>query len=93
MIYGRNYFNHRKNICFEAIQNGPNPTEYLKRYLSSSFYRLRSENHVKFTEECVMYTKKNVLVKKMFTNEQNLGLTLQAGVEKSVHIVERLFLW
>ena len=42
----------------------PNRTEYLNRGLSSNFRWLRSANHVKFTEKCVMCKGKHVLVKK-----------------------------
>ena len=41
----------------------------LNRGLSSNFCWLRSANHVKFTEECVMFMEEHVLIKqKMFTN-------------------------
>ena len=36
----------------------------LNKELSSNFYWPRSANPVKYTEECVMYTKKQHLVKK-----------------------------
>ena len=40
----------------------------LNKILSSNFWWLRNLNHVKFTEECVMYKQNHVLVKKkMFT--------------------------
>ena len=45
--------------------------------LSSKFYWLRSVNHVKFTEECMICTEKHVLVKNIFTNEVNMSLQLQ----------------
>ena len=39
-------------------------TRRWNRALSSNFWWLRSTNHVKFTEECVMNTEKHVLVKR-----------------------------
>ena len=49
----------------------------LNRSLSSNFWWLKRENHVKFTEECFMFTEKPVLVKKkMFTYGLNMGLLL-----------------
>ena len=41
------------------------------RGLSSKFWWLKSANHVKFTEECVMHMEKDVLIIKMFTNGLN----------------------
>ena len=41
-------------------QSAPN----LKRGLTSKFWLLRNENHVKFTDECVMCTEKHFLVKR-----------------------------
>ena len=46
------------------------------------------QSHMKFTEEWVMYMEKHVLVKKMFTNELNMGLPLWTWVKKTVHAVE-----
>ena len=60
----------------------------LNRGLSSNFWWLRSAHHEKFTEECVMHTEKHVLVKRMFTNEQNMGLPQLTWVEKTVHWME-----
>ena len=39
-------------------------TKGLYSGLSSNTWFQRSENHVKFTEECMMCTEKDVLVKK-----------------------------
>ena len=49
----------------------------LNRGLLSNFWWLRSANHVKFTEECMMFMEKYVLGTKMFTNGLNMGLPLQ----------------
>ena len=43
---------------------------------------------MKFTEECVMYTEKHVLVKKIFTKRLHMGFVQQAGVKKTVHRVK-----
>ena len=54
-------------ICFEAIQNVGNSNNVLQtwnRGPSSNFVLFRSANHVWFTEECVMYWQKQVLIKK-----------------------------
>ena len=53
--------------CFQVIQkNGLN--------LLSNYWCLRCANQVKFTDECIMYTEKYVLVKKMFTNGLDIDL-------------------
>ena len=49
--------------------------------LLSSFWWLKSANHLKFTGECVMCMEKHDLVKKMFTNGLNMSLSLQTQVE------------
>ena len=82
LVYRKDYSNPAK--MFWAFQND----NKLNRGLSSNFWELRSANHVKFTEEFVMYTEKHILVKKMFTNELNMGLLLWARVKKIVHGVE-----
>ena len=46
------------------------------------------QNIVQFTEECVMYMKKHVLVKKLFTNGLTIGFPLGTWVKKTVHGVE-----
>ena len=60
----------------------------MNRGLSSNFWWLRSANPVWFTKECVMCTEKHVLVKKILTNELNMGLPLQVWVKKIAHGVE-----
>ena len=50
----------------------------LNRGLSSTLWLLRSANHAKFIEECGMCIEKHVLVRKMFTNQLNMSLPLQA---------------
>ena len=57
----------------------------LNRSLSSNLLWLRSANHVKFTEECEMFTKKHVLIRKMFTNQLDMCLPLWVRVKKTVH--------
>ena len=73
-------FCKKANICFEVLQNKSAPG--LNRGLSSNFLWLRSADHVKFTEKCVICTVKQVLVKNkkknLFTNELNIGLLLWA---------------
>ena len=54
---------------------------------SSNFCWLRSVNHVKFTEECVMHVDKYILVK-MFTNGLNMSFPLRACVKMTVHGME-----
>ena len=46
----------------------------LNRGLSSNFWWMRSANHVKFTEECVMCEA--YFSKKMFIHGLNIGLPL-----------------
>ena len=43
---------------------------------------------MKFTEESVMCMEKHFLVEKLGSNGLNMGLHLQAGVEKTVHGVK-----
>ena len=50
---------------------------YLIHCWGQIFCWLRSANHVKFTEKCVMWTKKLILGKKKFTNGLNMGWPLQ----------------
>ena len=68
-----------KNTCFEAIQNCGKASSApgLNRGLPSNFCWLKSANHVKFIEECLMGVEKHVLVKKIFTDGLNMGLLLQ----------------
>ena len=42
----------------------------LNKSLPLHFWRLRIANYIKFTEECVMYTEKHVLVKQYFWVER-----------------------
>ena len=65
----------QKKACFGTIQNN---TPGMNRGLLSNFCYLSKMNHVKFTKECVMCTEKHILVKKMFTNGQNIDWPLQA---------------
>ena len=54
-------------MCFEPIQNGSkkkNVASGLNRGLSSNFWWLRRANYEKFTEECMLFIEKHVLVKK-----------------------------
>ena len=60
----------------------------LCRGLSSNFWLLRSTNHVKIAEECMMCTEKHIFVKKIFTNLLSTVLLLRAPTEKTVHGTE-----
>ena len=46
---------------------------------------LKSTNHVKLIEECVMCTDKHVLAKKLFIKELNMNLPQESKVEKRVY--------
>ena len=46
------------------------------RFEQRSVIKVRSANYVKFIEEYVMFIEKYVLVKTMFTNGLNMGLSL-----------------
>ena len=61
---------------FMAIQNGgkSESDQILNRNLSSNFCWLLSAKYMKFTEEFWVCTEKHVLIKKVFTNVQNIGL-------------------
>ena len=69
-----------QNNFFEAIQRS-SKSHRLNRGMSSNFWWLRSTNHMKFTDECMMCIEKHVLVKKMFTDEVNMSLLLWACKE------------
>ena len=59
-------------------------TEHFKvdsRSVMTFAWLLRSANHLKFTEDCVMCTEKLVLVKKMFTDGEKMNLPLKARAE------------
>ena len=51
-------------LCFEVIQNGSksNGAPGSNRSLTTNYWYLKSVNHVKLTEECVMYIEKHILV-------------------------------
>ena len=59
----------------------------LNRILSSNFWLLRSASYVKFSEECVIYMKRHVLIKKIIT--QGSDLLLWARVETTVTLRRR----
>ena len=63
----------------------------LKRSVSSNFWELKSANHVKFPEKCVMSMEKNVSVKKkkLFTNGLNMCCHCdEAQIKKTLYEVE-----
>ena len=69
LIYHKstNYLNHTKILIFRLFKTGANRSAPdFKRVPTSHFWWLKSANHVKFPEKCVM--EKHVLVKKIFTN-------------------------
>ena len=71
-----------KNICFETIQNEGTIQTVLQAWteMSSNFW-WRSENRVRFTEECVIGAEKHVLVQKVFTNGLIIVLPLWPSVK------------
>ena len=76
LVYGINYF----NLFKKAIQNGNKSIKRvpgLNRSLSSNFWLMRSANHVKLTEGCVMWTEKDVLIQKYL----QMGWTLVCHYE------------
>ena len=74
---------------FEIATNQSAPG--LNRGLSSKFRWLTSVNHMKFTEECVMYTeKKHFLIKKSL--QINMGLPLGTRVKKQSMETKHIFL-
>ena len=88
LVYSKN-FNFTRIFILRLFKMVANQIATgLNRSLSSNFGWLRSANHVKCTEECVMCTGKHVLVKKIFTNEQNMDLPLLLWVKKTVHVDE-----
>ena len=84
LLYCKNYSELAKIfILRQTIQNAPG----LNRGLPSNFWWLRSVNHMKSLEECVMYTENPILVQRIFTNRLNMRLA-QAWHEKAAHWVE-----
>ena len=65
-----------KNICFEAFQNDD------KSNKRGSTIEQRSVTNILAGEK----NKPDVLIKKMLTIRQNMGLLLGTGVEKTVHM-------
>ena len=76
-------FQFCQNISFKAIQNGNklHSAPGLNRGLSSNFWWLRCANHVKFTKECDVY-RETSFSQKIFTNELNMVLPLQAWIKR-----------
>ena len=89
MVYCKNYFEIAKIFLlrlFKIAENQSAPG--LNRDLSRNFLWLRSANHVKFTDEWMIYKEKLVLIKNMFTNGLNMSLPQWAWVKKTVSGVE-----
>ena len=66
LVYSKNYLISQKYFFWgysKWLQIKQNVSG-LQRGLLSNFWWLKSVNQVKFSEECVMGTEKNVLVKK-----------------------------
>ena len=72
LVHCKIYFSFAKINILKLFKIAANQTG-LNRGLSSNFWWLRSANHLKFTEECVMCMEKHVFVKKIFTNELNMN--------------------
>ena len=65
LVHCKDYFNQAKMFLgYSEWLKIKESASGLNRSISSNFLWLRSANHVKFTEECVMCRKKHVLVKK-----------------------------
>ena len=65
LVYRKNYFNPTKIFVLRLLKIVENQrVPGLNRGPSSNLLLLRRTNHVNFTEECGMCSKKNVLVKK-----------------------------
>ena len=60
----------------------------LNRVLSSNCWSQRSANHVKFIKESVICSEKQILQKKLFTNELNMSLPQQTSVKKTMNGVK-----
>ena len=65
LVYSKNYFNFTKIFVLEQFKIMPNySASGLNRGLSSDFWYLTRANYVKFTDERLMCTEKQVLVKR-----------------------------
>ena len=84
-VYIKSNFNLANIFVLKLFKMAANQIECFNRGLPSNFCWLRSTNHVKFTEECLICIETHILVKKIFTNRLNLNLTLQAWIKKTVH--------
>ena len=76
----------KKYLCFEGIKNSGKSECSSLEQRSGKLWKLRSANHVKFTEKCMMCTEVHVLAKKMFTNGLNINFLRQD--EKTINGVE-----
>ena len=79
------YFDSTKrfvSMLFKIDANQRSPD--LNRGVSSNLCCLRISNHVKFIQECVMYMQKHVFIKRMLTNDLNMGLSQRTWVKKTV---------
>ena len=91
LVYQRNAFNLAKIFVlqlFRIVGKIKQRAPGLSRGLSSNFCCLKSANHMKFMQDYVMCTEKDILVKKLFINGLKMGLPRQACVKKTVHVVE-----
>ena len=69
LVYSKNHFNIIVSDVLMLYKITANQTtRSLNRALSLNFLLLRSAKHVKFTEECAMFSSK-----KMFTNGLNVS--------------------
>ena len=78
LVYAKNYFSLSDIFVlrlFKMVANQRTPG--LIRSLSSKYWWLRSVNHEKFIDEC--------LLRSMFSNELYMCVSLRAWVRKKVH--------
>ena len=95
LVYSKNYSDLTNIFVLRLFKIVANQTESskLEHRFVIKFLWLRNANHVKFTEEYVMCTEKQVLIKQRFIKEQKIGLPLRITVEKTVHALETHWLF
>ena len=86
LVYSKIYFSLWKNICFEANQNGRTLDGALKAltvisHQTFSGWEVQAMLNIQNNEWCWRRTI-------TFTHGQNMGSSLQAWVEKTIHEVE-----
>ena len=83
-------FESRKNICFEAIQNGCRTSRIFQSW-TEVYHKIFHGSHMQTMwnlKKKMWCVQRNVFDFKVLTNGQNIGLTLWAWVNRSAQAME-----